>query len=34
MAKEETSQYAIKAILRAATWKDIESNLDRLEYSQ
>jgi hypothetical protein len=33
MTKEETSQYSIQAVLRAATREDFESKIGRLEYS-
>ncbi|MGC2425794.1 MAG: hypothetical protein WA421_02060 [Nitrososphaeraceae archaeon] len=33
MTKEETSHYAIQAVLRAATREDFESKIGRLEYS-
>ncbi len=33
MTKEETSYYAIQAVLRAATREDFESKIGRLEYS-
>jgi hypothetical protein len=33
MTKEETSQYSIQAVLRAAIREDFESKIGRLEYS-
>ena len=33
MDKQETSQYAIQAVLRVATREDFESKIGRLEYS-
>ncbi len=33
MDKQETSHYAIQAVLRAATREDFESKIGRLEYS-
>ena len=33
MTKEETSQYSIQAVLRAATREDFEAKIGRLEYS-
>lgn len=33
MTKEQTSQYAIEAVLRAAIREEFESNIGRLEYS-
>ena len=33
MTKEETLQYSIQAVLRAATREDFESKIGRLEYS-
>ena len=33
MTKDETSQYAIQAVLRAATRQDFETNTGRLQYS-
>jgi hypothetical protein len=33
MTKDETSQYAIQAVLRAAIREDFESKIGRLEYS-
>lgn len=33
MDKQETSHYAIQAVLRAATREDFESKISRLEYS-
>ena len=33
LTNEETSQYAIKAVLRAATREDFELNLGKLQYS-
>ncbi|MFL6470681.1 MAG: hypothetical protein ACJ71H_07505 [Nitrososphaeraceae archaeon] len=33
MNKQETSHYAIQAVLRAATREDFESKIGRLEYS-
>ena len=33
MTIDETSQYAIQAVLRAATRQDFESNIGRLQYS-
>src|SRR5919106_2185793 len=33
MTREETSQYSIQAVLRAATREDFESKIGRLEYS-
>ena len=33
MTKEETSQYAIRAVVRATTHEDFESKLGRLRYS-
>ena len=33
MTKEETSQYSIQAVLRAATREDFETKIGRLEYS-
>jgi hypothetical protein len=33
MDKQETSHYAIQAVLRAATREDFESKIGRMEYS-
>lgn len=33
MTADQTSQYAIQAVLRAATREDFESNIGRLQYS-
>ena len=33
MTKEETSQYAIRAVIRAATREDFEIKLGKLQYS-
>ena len=33
MTSDETSQYALQAVLRAATRQDFESNIGRLQYS-
>lgn len=33
MTEEETSQYAIRAVIRAATREDFEIKLGRLQYS-
>jgi len=33
MSKDQTSQYAIQAVLRASTRQDFETNIGRLQYS-
>lgn len=33
MTRDQTSQYAIQAVLRAATRQDFETNIGRLQYS-